>query len=274
MATRCASLGHRDLAARPAAGLLDGLTRSWVVRPNQLEPLEDVLGARCRPQGQELVIRIGEDSTAADRHEARVAIPGEDQGASVRIQSYSLRLTSTDAEGQNHVVAWLHTALLGAPTLTGSLLALVFWWESLTPTLIPRSWAVQAVISGICLGIGYGIGTLVGRCSDQVLVRWRPSPTRVTRRRSRILLGLVWLVSAFAGAALWSGWQNEQHALMGIAPVGWSDAVLMVALSIISGVLFVVVGRPPEDWSDADTDRLEQFLHNHDAGHMRDSAHG
>ena len=74
MAARRASLGHRDLATRPGAGLLNRLTGSPVLRPSRLEPVEDVLRARCRPQGEELVIRIGESPTAADRHETRVAV--------------------------------------------------------------------------------------------------------------------------------------------------------------------------------------------------------
>src|SRR6266513_5116197 len=78
MATRRASLGHRDLAAHPGAGLLNRLTRSRVLRPSRLEPLEDVLRARCRPQGEELVIRIGERPTAADRYETTVAVLRED----------------------------------------------------------------------------------------------------------------------------------------------------------------------------------------------------
>src|ERR1700716_1432165 len=49
MATRRASLGHRDLAANPSAGLLNRLTPSRVVRTSRLEPVEDVLRARCRP---------------------------------------------------------------------------------------------------------------------------------------------------------------------------------------------------------------------------------
>src|SRR5947209_17889019 len=49
MATRRASLGHFDLAARPGAGPLNRLTRSQVLRPSRLEPVEDVLRARCRP---------------------------------------------------------------------------------------------------------------------------------------------------------------------------------------------------------------------------------
>ena len=78
MTARRASLGHRDLATHPGAGLLDRLTRTRVLRLSRLEEVKDVLRARCRPQGEELVIRIGEGSTAADRHETRVAVFRED----------------------------------------------------------------------------------------------------------------------------------------------------------------------------------------------------
>ena len=78
MATRRSRLGHRNLATHPGAGLLDRLTRSWVLRLSRLEEVKDVLRARCRPQGEELVIRIGEGPTAADRHETRVAVFWED----------------------------------------------------------------------------------------------------------------------------------------------------------------------------------------------------
>jgi len=44
-------------------------------------------------------------------------------------------------------------SLLGSPTFSGSVLALVFWWQALTPTMIPRTWQVQAAISALCLAI-------------------------------------------------------------------------------------------------------------------------
>jgi uncharacterized membrane protein len=134
-------------------------------------------------------------------------------------------------------------AVLGSPTLGGALVALVFWFQSLTPTLIPRSWATQCVISAICLAIGYAIGTLVGRQFAKLLARWNRSPGSMTRRRGWILLGAGWLIGACAGAGLWSGWQNEQHLLIGIAPVSGLDAVLAVALSAVGGALLVVIGR-------------------------------
>ena len=74
MAARRASLGHLDLATRPGTRLLDRLTRSRVLRLNRLKEVKDVLRAGCRPQGEEMMIRIGEGPATADRHETRVAI--------------------------------------------------------------------------------------------------------------------------------------------------------------------------------------------------------
>jgi hypothetical protein len=71
-------LHHLYFAARPGAGSFDRLTRSRILRLSRLEEGQDVLRARCRPQGEELVIRIGEGPTAADRHETRVAVLRED----------------------------------------------------------------------------------------------------------------------------------------------------------------------------------------------------
>src|SRR5207237_9081070 len=73
MAGGRAAMGQRDLATHPGARLLNRLTRSRVLRPSRLEEVKDVLCARCRPQGEQLVLRIGESPTAADRHETRVA---------------------------------------------------------------------------------------------------------------------------------------------------------------------------------------------------------
>ena len=78
VAGRRARLGHADLAPHPGADLVDRLTRSPVLWLSRLEEVEYVLRARCRPQSEETVIRIGEGPTAADRHETRVALFRED----------------------------------------------------------------------------------------------------------------------------------------------------------------------------------------------------
>jgi hypothetical protein len=81
MAARRTSLRHRDLTPRPGAGMLDRLTRSRIPRPSRLEQVENVLRARCRPQGQKTVIGIRESPAAPDRHEARVTDLRKDHGS-------------------------------------------------------------------------------------------------------------------------------------------------------------------------------------------------
>jgi hypothetical protein len=64
--------------ARPCAVLRDRQTRTRILGSNRLEATEDVFRTRCRPLGEEPMIRIGECPAAADRHEPRVADFRED----------------------------------------------------------------------------------------------------------------------------------------------------------------------------------------------------
>jgi hypothetical protein len=72
MAARRTSLHHRGLATHPGAGMLDRPTRSRVCWLDCFEEGKDVLRARCCPQSEKVVIRVGESPTAADRHESWV----------------------------------------------------------------------------------------------------------------------------------------------------------------------------------------------------------
>jgi hypothetical protein len=53
--------------------MLDRLPRSRILVAGHLEQVKDVLGARGRPQRQEMVIRVGKGAATANRHEARIA---------------------------------------------------------------------------------------------------------------------------------------------------------------------------------------------------------
>src|SRR5215831_6929884 len=96
---------------------------------------------------------------------------------------------------------------LRTPTLSGSSLALLFWWQSLTPTLIPRSWETQTIVGAICAALGYGIGTLAGRWAHRLL-DWRSrSHADALRRYSWMVVGAAWLVAVLLGAMQWKRWQ-------------------------------------------------------------------
>lgn len=133
--------------------------------------------------------------------------------------------------------------MLGMPAFGGALFALVFWWQSLTPSLIPRAWAMQTGVGAICVAIGYGIGALLGRGGQRLLERRGRVPGPVLRRRGWMVLCAAWLAALVLGAPRWLGWQNEQRSFMGMASLGWSDAVLMSVLSPFAGALVVVVAR-------------------------------
>jgi len=125
----------------------------------------------------------------------------------------------------------------------GVLLALVFWWPSLTPTLIPRPWGAQAVISGVCLSIGYGVGAVVYSGVERLLTRWNRFPGPTVRRWSWIVLGALWLIAVLVGSRLWLRWQNDQRDLMGMPLLRWWHAVAALAVSVLVGALLVVVAR-------------------------------
>jgi hypothetical protein len=73
MTARRSGLHHRDIPARPGPGVFDRLSWSGVLGSDRLEEGEDVLGAVGCPQGEQMVVLVGERSAAAHRHEAGVA---------------------------------------------------------------------------------------------------------------------------------------------------------------------------------------------------------
>jgi len=112
-------------------------------------------------------------------------------------------------------------------SLVGSSVALLFWWQSLTPTLSPRSWQTQAVVGAICLAIGYGIGMLAGRWAHRLFEWTGRSTGNAIRRHGWIVLGFLWLVGVFVGATVWKRWQDDQRNFMGMASLDWFDDVLL-----------------------------------------------
>jgi hypothetical protein len=63
--------------------VLDGCARSRVLGPDLLEEAEDVLGARRRPQGEQVVVLVRQGPAAADRHETGVPDLREDHGHTI-----------------------------------------------------------------------------------------------------------------------------------------------------------------------------------------------
>jgi hypothetical protein len=75
---RRSGLHHRGIPARRGRGGFDRPAWSGVLGSDRLDEGEDMLGAVGCPQGEQMVVFVGERSAAADRHQAGVADRRED----------------------------------------------------------------------------------------------------------------------------------------------------------------------------------------------------
>ena len=99
----------------------------------------------------------------------------------------------------------------------GLLIGILFFAVSLTPSLIPRPYLLQGVLSGCSLAVGYGLGVL-GRWLWLYLELPALRPQRRARRQG---FGRLVVCSGMAIAFLWqaASWQNSVRELMGLDPV-------------------------------------------------------
>lgn len=122
----------------------------------------------------------------------------------------------------------------------GLLLGTLFFAASLTPSLIPRSYAIQGVLAGVSFAIGYVLG-----------VSWRwlwrylelPEPNDRLRVVTTSVLALLCL-----GVAVWflwrsADWQNSVRAVVGMAPVEGGHALKVCLISIATFLILLGLAR-------------------------------
>lgn len=115
--------------------------------------------------------------------------------------------------------------------LTGTL----FFAASLTPSLVPRNFVTQGVLSGCSLAAGYGLGVFGVWLWTYLQL---PKPSAATARIMK--LGTTGLFAVVAATFLWraSEWQNSIRVLMELEPV---DSAHPTKVGLIAVLVFVVV---------------------------------
>ena len=121
--------------------------------------------------------------------------------------------------------------------LTG---ALLFYCLSLTPSLLPRVWYLQAVMSGITVAIGYGVGTFAGWLLRS-LIPWRPSRQVRLAARWSLAAAAVVLIPLFG--FLGAQWQHQIRELVEATQPSEANYVLVVVVSILIAVAIIGVVR-------------------------------
>lgn len=123
------------------------------------------------------------------------------------------------------------------PGVTG---ALVCYCLSLTPSLLPRVWYLQAVMSGVTAAIGYVVG-LFAAWLARSLIPWRPGP--VVRRVARWTLAVAAVVLIPLFGVLGAEWQHQIRELVDASQPSEARYVLVAALSILITIAVITFFR-------------------------------
>lgn len=126
------------------------------------------------------------------------------------------------------------------PPLGGLLGALVFFAASLMPSLLPRPWLVQGVVSGLAAALGYGIGSAI----DALLRRHsdRTDLSRVPPVLRRALSALAALFVLGAIAVHWR-WRADLRRLMDMEGSVALYLLAAVPAAVGVGYLLLLAGR-------------------------------
>lgn len=123
---------------------------------------------------------------------------------------------------------------------TGLAIGTVFFAVSLMPSLLPRPFAVQGLLSGLCFAAGYGTGSTA-------VSLWRhfqlqpPGPR--TRRVLRWTSGAFCLALLLACARRAVHWQNSVRRLMGMDDLDGVDLILPMLIAVTTFAAILGVAR-------------------------------
>lgn len=126
------------------------------------------------------------------------------------------------------------------PNYLGLVFGVLFLLGSLTPSLLPRPWLFQGMMTGILVSIGYAVGTFLSYV-------WRQFGGHEPSVRTKWWAWrVIPIVSGTAiGAMLWSSsrWQRDLHELVGAtAPSRWSY-VAATLVAVAMALVLIAIGR-------------------------------
>ncbi|MCG5501309.1 alpha/beta hydrolase [Ectothiorhodospira lacustris] len=122
-------------------------------------------------------------------------------------------------------------------SIVGLLVGAVFFAFSLTPSLLPRPFLIQGVISGVSFAAGYGLG-VAGVWLWKYLEL--PTPSKRTVRIVQVVAGLLCVLITFSFIWQAAEWQNSIRALMGIEKLAGVQPVLSGVIA--AGVFVLILG--------------------------------
>lgn len=137
---------------------------------------------------------------------------------------------------RNKCLRWLSKL-----SATGIVFAAIAWCVSLAPSLIPREWFYQAILSGLSVSIAYGVGAATGG-----FVRWLGFATPWNKKTTGILWRIFVPVAVFsiiASEYFGNRFQKELRALFGLDPNAPVLFLLQVLVACAVVIVVLVIAR-------------------------------
>jgi uncharacterized membrane protein len=139
----------------------------------------------------------------------------------------------------------------------GLIVATLFFAVSVAPSLLPRTYIVQGVLSGLAIAIGYGLGNLLVWVWQWLELPQPSGAAQVLAKRLAVLFAL--LVSSYF---LWrvTQWQNSIRGLMAMPPIETAYPFRMGAIAVVFGAALITVYRTISRTNGYLYDRLTNVL--------------
>ena len=122
----------------------------------------------------------------------------------------------------------------------GILVGTLSFAASLTPSLIPRSYLIQGVLSGLSAALGYGIGVFAFW-----LWTYLELPRLQGRTRNATRIAVVGACVVIAAVFLWRTleWQNSIRVLMSLAPLDTASPFRTGAVAVVVFAVLMLLGH-------------------------------
>jgi uncharacterized membrane protein len=121
----------------------------------------------------------------------------------------------------------------------GVLIGLVFVALSMTPSMLPRPWYYQGVVSGLSFAGGYALGVALWQ-GVRWAVRWRSDWLTVW---GWAIIASVWAIMFVVLVHLATGWQNGVREAVGWDTLESSAGLRLSLVAITVAAICVLIGR-------------------------------
>ena len=134
----------------------------------------------------------------------------------------------------------VRAVFLERPCYTGAIVASLFFSLTLTPSMIPRPFVLQGLLSGFAMIVGYGAGVaVVALWNYMELPSLKGKARRVFRYVATATVLLILLVSLFLSGQ----WQDDLRMVMGLPEQEGERIVGMALVAMASALVLFLMSR-------------------------------